>query len=167
MIHKVAVALLCVGLLSVPATADNGAAIVAGQSAAGIRIGSSVDDAIAVLGKMYDKDDIDKYAIYDWPLKPFLVIAEKEASKVVLILVQLNDSYKTDKGDISAGSDQASVEAVYGKEFTPDEDSRSLTMIYDALGIAFDIGKSGVMSGRVSRIIIFVPGQWKQITGGL
>lgn len=166
--RTVVLALVCVGLVSLSGTAQSGdSAIVAGQSAAGIRIGGAVTDAITALGNFYDRDEGEKYVIYDWPLRPFLVIAEKENSKVVLVLIQLSDTYKTDKGDITGGSDRTAVETSYGKEFVPDEDGRSLTMIYDVQGIAFDISKAGVMSGRVSRIIVFVPGQWKQITGGL
>jgi len=95
------------------------------------------------------------------------VVAEKESGKVVLVLIQLSDSYKTDKGGLTAGSDRELVEAAYGKEYATDEGQRTITLIYDAQGIAFDLGKSGVLTGRVMSIIIFVPGQWKAITENL
>lgn len=164
----VVVVLLSVSLLVVPAAAQTtNTAVVAGQSVGTVRIGGNISDAVAAFGVLYDRDDADKYHLYDWPLRPFFVIAEKEGGKIVLILIHLSDAYKTDKGSITAGTERASVEVAYGKEFAPDEDDRSLTMIYDPQGIAFDIAKSGVMSGRVARIIVFVPGQWKQITGGI
>ncbi len=162
-----AVALLGFALFTLPAAAQNGTTVVAGQSAAGVRLGAHINDALTLLGPVNDKADREKYSVYDWPLKPFLVIAEKESGKVVLVLIQLNDTYKTDKGGLTGGSDREMVEATYGKEYTADEDQRTITLIYDAQGIAFDIGKNGVMMGRVMSIIVFVPGQWKAITDNL
>ncbi len=156
-----------VALAGVPAAAQTSSAIVAGQSAGGIQVGGQVDEAVRLLGDLYDKADREKYSIYDWPLRPFLLIAEKDSGKVVFVLIQLSDAYRTDKGGLTGGSERAAVEAAYGSEFTTDEDSRSITLIYDSLGIAFDIGKFGVMRGRVMAIMVFVPGQWKQIVEGL
>jgi hypothetical protein len=161
------VGLVVVALAGVPASAQTSSVIVAGQSAGGIRVGGQVDEAIRLLGDLYDRSDRDKYSIYDWPLRPFLLIAEKDSGKIVFVLVQLSDAYRTDKGSLTGGSERAAVEAAYGSEFTADEDQRSITLIYDSLGIAFDIGKFGVMRGRVMAIMVFVPGQWKQIVEGL
>jgi hypothetical protein len=160
------VAVVCIGLLGLPAAAESGAAVVAGQSAGGISLGTDVNDAMGLLGSVVNRSEREKYTLYDWPFKPFLVIAEKESGKVVLVLIQLSEQYKTDKGGITGGTDKALVEDSYGKEFFTDE-GRTLTMIYDPLGIAFDIGKSGVLSGKVMSIIVFVPGQWKAITASL
>ncbi len=167
MVRFLCAGLLVVALASVPAAAQVSPVIVAGQVAGGIRVGGSVDDAVRLLGDLYDKTDREKYSIYDWPLRPFLLIAERETGKIVFVLVQLSDAYRTDKGDLTGGSERAAVEAAYGSEFTTDEDQRSVTLIYDSLGIAFDIGKFGVMRGRVMAIMVFVPGQWKAIVEGL
>ncbi len=140
--------------------------IVPGQGAGGIRLGQTVDEAIAVLGGLVDKSERGSYMVYDWPLKPLLVIAEKESGRIVLVLVQLSDAYRTDHS-ITAGSDRTAVEKEYGKGFFADENQRSTTLIYDELGIAFDIGKLGVMQGRVTSIFVFTPGQWKKITAEL
>jgi hypothetical protein len=142
-------------------------AVVAGQAAGGIRVGGDVNDAMGILGPVLNRSERDKYAVYDWPFNPFLVVAEKENGKVVLVLIQLSDLYKTDKGSLTGGSERALVETTYGKEFTTDENQRTQTMVYDAQGIAFDIGKSGVLSGKVMSIIVFVPNQWKAITASL
>ncbi len=160
-------AVVCVTLLGLPAFAENGTVVVAGQAAGGIRVGGDVNDAMGILGPVLNRSERDKYAVYDWPFKPFLVVAEKENGKVVLVLIQLSDLYMTDKGNVTGGSDRALVEAAYGKEFATDDGQRTLTMVYDPLGIAFDIGKSGVLSGKVMSIIVFVPNQWKAITGSL
>ena len=167
MTRLVAVGLLSLAVFALPAAAQNGTTVVAGQSAAGVRLGVQINDALAILGPVNDKTDREKYSLYDWPLKPFLVVAEKESGKVVLVLIQLSDAYKTDKGGLSAGSDRELVEATYGKEYATDEDQRTITMVYDAQGIAFDVGKSGVLTGRVMSIIVFMPGQWKAITENL
>ncbi len=154
-------------LLAVPVSAQTQTSmIVPGQGVGGVRIGGPVNDAIAVLGDLYDKTDRGTYSVYDWPLKPLLVIAEKESGKVVLVLVQLSDSFRTDTA-ITGGSNRQAVESAYGREFVADENQRSTTIVYDGLGIAFDIGKLGVMSDRVMSIFVFLPGQWKQITGTL
>lgn len=166
MMRGLAVAAACLTLLTLPAVAQTSDGVVAGESAGGIRLGSDVNEAMGVLGPVVNKSERDKYALYDWPFKPFLVIADKENGKVVLVLIQLSERYRTDKGAITGGSDRKIVEDSYGKEFATDE-GRTLTMIYDPLGIAFDIGKSGVLEGKVMSIIVFVPGRWKEITTSL
>ncbi len=144
-------------------TADN---IVPGQGVGGIRLGGTVTDALTVLGELVDKSERGSYVIYDWPLRPLLLIAEKESGRVVLVLIQLSDAYRTEHA-ITAGSDRSAVEKAYGKGSFSDENQRSTTIIYDELGIAFDIGKLGVMQDRVTSIFVFMPGQWKKITAEL
>lgn len=143
--------------------------IVAGQQAAGVKVGGNVSEAFTSFGSLYNKADSrsGKYTLYEWPLRPFVVIAEKESGKVLLVVIVLSDNYRTDKGSVTGGTERATVESSYGKEFTTDEDQSSITLIYDAQGIAFDIGKVGVMAGRVTQIVIFPAGQWKSITEGL
>lgn len=161
-----ALGILTIMLLAVPASAQDGSNIVPGQEVAGIRLGGPVNEAIAMLGDLVDKTERGSYVLYDWPLRPLLVIAEKSSGKIVLVLVQLTDAYRTEHA-ITAGSDRQAVEKAYGKEFISDENQRSTTLVYDGLGIAFDIGKLGVMSDRVTSIFVFLPGQWKKITGEL
>jgi hypothetical protein len=146
-----------------------GATIVAGQSAAGVRIGGTVDEAVSALGTFYEKADTKsgKYTAHAWALRPVLLLADKESGKIVFIIVVNTDSYRTDKGSITGGSERAAVESAYGREFTTDEEGGSVTIIYDPMGIAFDIDKAGVLQGRVSQISIFTPGQWKTIIGNL
>jgi hypothetical protein len=147
----------------------SGSAIVAGQSAAGVRIGGSVDEALSTLGSFYEKADTKsgKYTAYAWALRPVLLLTDKESGKIVFIIIVNTDSYRTDRGGITGGTERATVESTYGREFTTDEEGSSVTLIYDALGIAFDIDKAGVLQGRVSQISVFTPGQWKAIIGGL
>lgn len=161
-------AIVCLLLLAGSASAQTNPAIIAGQSVAGIRIGSTVNDAISTLGGLFDRGDSrsGRYSIYDWPLRPLVVLAEKDSGRVVLIAVSFTDAYRTDRG-ITGGTERQAVEAAYGREFTTDEDQSSTTLLYDALGIAFDIGKQGAMNGRVVRIFVFPAGQWKDITDGL
>jgi len=157
-------------ILAVPVAGQTtGTAIVAGQSAAGVRIGGTVDEAVSALGTFYEKADTKsgKYIAHAWALRPVLLLADKESGKIVFIIVVNTDSYRTDKGSITGGSERAAVESTYGREFTTDEEGGSVTLIYDAMGIAFDIDKGGVLQGRVSQISIFTPGQWKAIIGNL
>lgn len=166
MLRGLAVVVTCMALFVLSAAAQSGGAVIAGQSAGGISLGRDINAAMGFLGPIVNRSDREKYALYDWPFKPFLVIAEKDSGKVVLVLIQLSELYRTDKGGITGGSDQAIIEDSYGKEFAVDE-GRTLTMIYDSQGIAFDIGKSGVLTGKVMSIIVFVPSQWKAITTDL
>lgn len=147
----------------------SGSTIVAGQSAAGIRIGGTVDDAAAALGTFYEKADTKsgKFTAYAWALRPVLALTDKESGKIVFVIVVNTDTYRTDRGSLTGGSERAAVEAAYGREFTTDEEGASVTLIYNALGIAFDVDKAGVLQGRVSQISVFVPGQWKAIVDGL
>ena len=163
-----AVALVAVALLALPAAADPGSSIVAGKVAGEIQLGASVGDVIATLGGLYESEDSEsgKYTLYDWPLKPFAVAVDKESGHVVLVLVGFTDAFHTDKG-IAGGSERQAVESAYGKEYTSSEGNRSTRLIYDDLGIAFDLGRSGALSSKVTQIFIFVPGQWKAIMDGL
>src|SRR3989442_7160469 len=103
---------------------------------------------MGLLGSVVNQSDREKYTLYDWPFKPFLVIAEKDTGKVVLVLIQLSEQYKTDKGGITGGSDRTIVEGSYGKEVATDE-GRTLTMIYDSFGPSVDIWESCGLSRQV------------------
>ncbi|MDQ7843093.1 MAG: hypothetical protein QN141_01975 [Armatimonadota bacterium] len=161
--------LVVLALLGEPAFAQANTTISAGVHVAGVRIGGVASEAIAAFGSLYNQADSrsGKYTLYEWPLRPFVVITEKESGRIVLCVIVLSDLYRTDKGNITGGSERAAVEAAYGREFTTEEDESSTTLVYDGQGIAFDIGKRGAMSGRVVQIVVFVPGQWKAITQGL
>lgn len=160
--------LAAVAVFAAPGSAQTNTTIIAGQSIGGIRIGANVNDAMAELGTLVDRTDArsGKYTIYDWPLRPHLVIAEKESGRVVLVLVALTELYRTDKG-ITAGSERAAVESAYGREFTTEDDEGSVSLIYDPQGITFEVGKVRSMSGRVLSIIVYAPGTWKTVTEGL
>ncbi len=165
--HKLVVSTaLAVTLLAAPLFAQTPESVVPGQAVGGIRLGGNIDEAVNMLGELVDKSERGSYMVYDWPLRPLLVIAEKDSGKIVLVLVQLNDAYRTERA-ITAGSDRQAVEKAYGKGFLSDENQRSTTLIYDELGIAFDIGKLGVMQDKVTSIFVFMPGQWKKITADL
>lgn len=155
-------------LLGNPTWAQTNTAISAGQHIAGVRVGGNVSDAVATFGNLYNQADTrsGKHTVYDWPLRPFALLAEKESGRIVLIVVSFTDTYRTDRGGITGGAERTAVESAYGREFTTDEDQASVTLIYDGQGIAFEIGKVGVMSGRVIQIVVFTPGQWKAITEG-
>jgi len=162
--------LLILALLAGPVFAQTtNTAIVAGQHVGGIRVGGNATEAVSAFGSLFNRAESrsGKYALYEWPLRPFVVIAEKESGRIVLLVVVLSDTYRTDRGNVTAGTERAGVESAYGREFTTEEDQTSVTLIYDSQGIAFDIGKVGALSGRVAQIIVFVPGQWKAITDGL
>jgi len=162
--------LLVLGLsvIAAPVSAQTNTTIVAGQSIGGIRIGANISTAMTELGTIVDQTDTrnGKYTVYDWPLRPHLVIAEKESGRIVLVLVALTEAYRTDKG-ITAGSERGAVESAYGREFTTENDDASVSLIYDGLGITFEVGKLRSMSGRVIAIIVYGPGTWKQTTEGL
>lgn len=160
--------LLGVVVLVAPATAQTNTIIVAGQSIGGVRIGGNVNDAMGELGTIVDRVDSrsGKHTVYDWPLRPHLVIAEKDTGRIVLILVAFSDAYRTDKG-VTAGSERGAVESAYGREFTTEDDEGSVTLIYDSLGISFEVGKLRSLSGRVLAIIVYAPGTWKAVTEGL
>ncbi len=155
-------------LMAAPVWAQANIAISAGQHIAGVHVGGGVNDAITAFGSLFNQADTrsGKYTVYDWPLRPFAVLAEKESGKIVLIVCSFSDAYRTDRGGITGGTERAAVEATYGREFTTDEDEASVTIIYDGQGIAFEIGKVGAMSGRVMQIVVFPPGRWKAITEG-
>ena len=157
-------------VVAVPVTGQTPAAtIVAGQSAAGVRVGGNVNDAVSSLGSFYEKADTKsgKYTAYAWALRPVLLLSDKESGKIVLIVIVNTDAYRTDRGGITGGTERTTVESTYGREFTTDEEGSSVTLIYDALGIAFDVDKAGALQGRVSQISVFTPGQWKAIIGSL
>lgn len=155
-------------LEAVPATAQTSTAIVPGQSVGGIRIGANVSDAIRELGSLVDRTDSrdGKYTVYEWPLRPHLIVAERQLGRIVMVRVELSDLYKTDKG-ITGGNERSAVESAYGRGYTTEEDAVAVALIYDSLGITFDIGKAFSMTGRVVGIAIYAPGSWKQIIGSL
>ena len=153
------------GLLyrSFPAAAQTNTTIVAGQSVGTLRIGGNIADALRDLGQLVERTDSrdGKYTVFEWPLRPHLIVAEKQSGRIVMIRVELSDLYKTDKGAVTGGSERSAVETAYGRGYTAEDDPVGIGLIYDSLGIMFDIGKVGSMTGRVVGIAVFVPGSWK------
>ena len=161
-------ALLGALISAIPASAQTSTTIVPGQSVGGIRVGANVSDALRELGSLVDRTDSrdGKYTVYEWPLRPHIIVAERPSGRIVMVRVELSDLYKTDKG-ITAGNQRSAVEGAYGRGYTTEEDAVAIVLIYDSLGITFDIGKVFSMTGRVVGIAVYVPGSWKQINGSL
>ncbi|MDR7435525.1 MAG: hypothetical protein QN189_10410 [Armatimonadota bacterium] len=152
-------------VMAMPAVAQVSSTIVAGQSVGSLRIGAPISEAISLLGDLYEKEDSQsgKFTSYDWPLTPFFVVAEKESGRIVLISVWRTSAYRTDRG-ITGGSRRDEVTRAYGNEFQTEEGENLTGLIFDRLGIAFFLGKRGVLTDRVVEIVVFAPGRWKEIT---
>ncbi len=163
-----ATVLLALLLVSAPGEAQTNTVIVPGQSIGPFRVGANVNDAVPLLGPLVNKTDsrTRKYTLYQWPLRPFFIVADRETSRIVMITVQFSDAYQTDKG-ITAGSERQAVEAAYGQAFLTEDDPGSVALIYNALGMTLEVGKIGAMAGRVVAITVFPPTQWRQITADL
>lgn len=161
------IATTLVALVLASANAQTNTAIVAGQSIGGVRIGGNINDAIGALGNLFDREEgtSGKYVFYDWPLKPFLIIAEKESGRVVLVAVAFTDGFRTEKG-VAGGSERQAVVTAYGSEFEAIENQSHTRLVYNPQGIAFFVAKNGIMSGRVYQIVVFIPGLWKEVTEG-
>lgn len=151
--------------LAVRALAQVSTTIVAGQSVGALRIGAPISEAISLLGDLYEQEDSEsgKFTSYDWPLTPFFLIAEKESGRIVLISVWRTNAYRTDRG-IAGGSRRDEVTRAYGNEFQTEEGENLTGLVFDRMGIAFFLGKRGVLTDRVVEIVVFAPGRWKEIT---
>jgi hypothetical protein len=135
-----------------------------GQSVGGFRLGENVTDMVTSLGPIHSEDDIpgSNLTAYFWPLKRLGAIADKNSSKVVALVVSLDDGYRTDKG-VAAGTEMDSVRTAYGHEDSVDSHEDDDTLVYDQIGVAFLVDKSGALGSRVSAIFVFNPGQYKTI----
>ncbi len=141
-----------------------GSPILPGQAVGAFHLGEDVHEMVSFLGPIHSEDDIPGSSLtaYFWPLKRVGAIADKGSNKVVALVVSLDDGYQTDKG-IGAGAEMDSVRTAYGHEQTVDSHEDDDTLVYDSLGVAFLVDKSGALGSRVSAIFVFNPGQYKSI----
>jgi hypothetical protein len=163
----VILALVMVAVAGAGASAQGAPAmqpIAPGQAVGGFRLGENVADMVTSLGPLHSEDDIpgSNLTAYFWPLKRLGAIADKDSSKVVALVVSLDDGYRTDKG-VSAGTEMDSVRSAYGQEDSVDSHEDDDTLVYDHIGVAFLVDKSGALGSRVSAIFVFNPGQYKTI----
>lgn len=157
---------LLVGILAAAAAAQ-GAPVVPGQAIGDLRLGQDVDGVLTSLGPLHSQDTLANNLLtgYYWPLRRLGAIAEKSSHRIVALVVSLDDTYKTDKG-ITAGSDLETVRAAYGQEDAVDSHPDDETLVYDKLGVAFVVDKSGALGSRVSIMFVFNPGRYREIFMG-
>jgi len=139
-------------------------AIVPGSAIGTFRLGENVSDLVSALGPIHSEDDIPGSSLsgYYWPLKRIGAIADKSSNKVVALVVSLDDGYQTEKG-VGAGAEMNTVRTAYGAEDSIDSHEDDDTLVYDKMGVAFVVDKSGALGSRVSVVFVFNPGQYKTI----
>jgi hypothetical protein len=144
--------------------ASGSGAIEPGQAVGNYRLGQDVTQLVTTLGPIHSEDDIPGSTLtgYYWPLKRIGAIADKNTKKIVALVVSLDEGYRTDKG-VSAGTDMDTVRTAYGHEDSVDSHEDDDTLVYDSLGVAFVVDKSGALGSRVSVIFVFGSGQYKKI----
>jgi hypothetical protein len=160
-------ALLVVALATIGAAQTQaGPTVIPGQSVGQFQLGEDVDTIVTALGPLHSQDDLPGNALvgYYWPLRRLGAIADKTTSKVVALVVSQDDSYKTDKG-VTAGDGMEAVRNAYGPEDSVDDHQDAETLVYDKLGVAFMVDKSGPLGSRVSVIFVFDPGRYRDIFG--
>ncbi len=162
-------AVLLIGALAGTAAAQGtpagaGAPIVPGQALGSFQLGQDVDAVVTSLGPLHSQDDLSGKGLigYYWPLRRLGAIADKSTHKIVALVVSLDDTYKTDKG-VTAGSELEAVRTAYGREDSVDNHEDDETLVYDKLGVAFVVDKSGALGSRVSVIFVFNPGHYRDI----
>lgn len=155
--------LLIVAVLLTTAGAQ-GMTVVPGQSLGDFRLGADVSAIVGALGPLHSLDDLpgDTLAEYYWPLKRIGAIADKTSHKVVALAISQDDSYHTDKG-VAAGTEMDAVRAAYGAEDETADNQDDETLVYNKLGVAFVIDKSGALGSHVSLIFVFNPGRYHDI----
>jgi len=138
--------------------------IVPGQSIGSFRIGQDLPGVLDALGPLHSRDEFPgrPFTGYYWPLKRIAVIVNKTTQKVAALGVQLDDTYRTDKG-VGAGTEMDAVRSAYGTEDGVDSHEDDDTLVYDKLGVAFVVDKSGALGSRVSFILIFGAGHYQDI----
>ena len=158
------VTLLLVVWAATAAFAQNTSSIQPGQAVGTWRLGQDVTQLVTTLGPIHSEDDIPGSSLtgYYWPLKRIGAIADKTTKKIVALVVSLDEGYRTDKG-VSAGTDLDAVRTAYGHEDSVDSHQDDDTLVYDTLGVAFVVDKSGALGSRVSVIFVFGSGQYKNI----
>lgn len=156
-------ALAAVALIAATASAES-AFIVPGQSIGDFQIGEDLRSVVDVLGPLHTREDLPlrPFTGYFWPLKRIGVIAERGTSRVVALAISLDEAYQTDKG-IGAGTEMDSIRTAYGPEDLEESHDEDETLIYDKLGVAFVVDKSGALGSRVSLILVFEAGHYQEI----
>ncbi len=119
---------------------------------------------LAALGPLYTRSDLPGRAAfaYFWPLKRVGAVIDKVTGKVVALAVSYDEGYLTDKG-IRAGAAVDEVLTAYGPGERVEPNEEAATLVYDNLGIAFEMDQGGALSGRVSIIYVFPRGHYREI----
>ncbi|HKV45310.1 MAG TPA: hypothetical protein VJT32_11660 [bacterium] len=158
-------ALTTIAVMSVVAPAQaQPQGIVPGKALGGLSIGQDLDPIIGSLGPLHSEEDLPGGAFrgYYWPLKRIGVIVDIGTKKVAALAVSYDDGYQTEKG-VTAGTEMDTVRSAYGKEESVDSHQDDDTLVYNALGVAFVVDKTGALGGRVSVIFVFGQGHYKEI----
>jgi len=152
-----------VTVLTVAASAQD-LSIMLGQGIGDLQIGQDLESVLTALGPLHSQDDLPggAYRGYYWPLKRIGVIADKESKKIVALAVSYDEEYRTEKG-IAAGADMDTIRVAYGQEEDVESHQEDDTLIYDKLGVAFVVDKSGALGGRISVIFVFGQGRYHDI----
>jgi hypothetical protein len=152
-----------IAAMSTTATAQT-VGIVPGQAIGGLQIGQDLDPILTNLGPLHSEDELPGGMLrgYYWPLKRIGVIVNRSTKKVVALAVSYDDGYGTEKG-VKAGTEMDVVRTAYGAEESVDSHQDDDTLVYDKLGVAFVVDKSGALGGRVSVIFIFSQGRYRDV----
>jgi hypothetical protein len=156
---------LVVAMNTVASAQTNG--ISPGRSIGSFQIGQDLDPIISSLGPLHSEDDLPggSFRGYYWPLKRVGVIVNTQSKKVVALAISYDEGYQTEKG-VMAGSEMDAVRSAYGQEESVDRHQDDDTLVYDKLGVAFVVDKSGALGGRVSVIFVFGQGHYHDIFQG-
>jgi len=138
-----------------------------GKAIGSLQLGADLEPIIGVLGPLHSEDDLPggTFRGYYWPLKRIGVIVDRGTKKVVALAISYDDGYQTPKG-VSAGTEMDVVRSAYGQEESVDSHQEDETLVYNKLGVAFVVDKSGALGGRVSVIFVFGEGQYHDIFQG-
>ena len=160
------VALVVVAAMSAAASAQT-TGILPGRGIGSFQLGQDLDPIISSLGPLHSEDDLPggSFRGYYWPLKRVGVIVNTQSKKVVALAISYDDNYQTEKG-VMAGSEMDAVRTAYGQEESVDRHQDDDTLVYDKLGVAFVVDKSGALGGRVSVIFVFGQGHYHDIFQG-
>jgi hypothetical protein len=160
------VALVVVVAMSAAASAQ-ATGILPGRGIGSFQLGQDLDPIISSLGPLHSEDDLPggSFRGYYWPLKRVGVIVNTQSKKVVALAISYDDNYQTEKG-VMAGSEMDAVRTAYGQEESVDRHQDDDTLVYDKLGVAFVVDKSGALGGRVSVIFVFGQGHYHDIFQG-
>ena len=141
--------------------------IMPGKAIGSLELGQDLEPIIGVLGPLHSEDDLPggSFRGYYWPLKRIGVIVDRGTKKVVALAISYDDGYQTPKG-VAAGTEMDIVRSTYGQEESVDSHQEDDTLVYDKLGVAFVVDKSGALGGRVSVIFVFGEGRYHDIFQG-